>query len=148
MSTTPIAGITGTTPDTPARPVENPGAILDRDAFLKLLVAQLKYQDPSKPADASQMVAQSAQLTMVDRLNAIASTLDATAASNRWSLAGSLVGRDVTFVDEDGIERIEQVASARVDGDDVVLTAGAFAVPLAAVSAVHQAAVAPADWPA
>ena len=51
--------------------------MLDRDAFLKLLVAQLKYQDPTKPADASQMVAQSAQLTMVDRLNEIASQLTA-----------------------------------------------------------------------
>jgi flagellar basal-body rod modification protein FlgD len=138
MSTTPISEIGAATTDAPSRPVENPGALLDRDAFLKLLVAQLKYQDPSKPADASQMVAQSAQLTMVDKLNDIASTLEATATSNRWSLAGALVGKDVTFLDEDGVTRIEQVASVRVDGDDVVLTAGDFAVPLGAVSSVHQ----------
>ena len=138
MSTAPISGIGAITNEAPSKPVENPGALLDRNAFLKLLVAQLKYQDPSKPADASQMVAQSAQLTMVDKLNEIAGTLEATATSNRWSLAGALVGKDVTFLDEDGVTRIEQVASVRVDGDDVVLTAGEFAVPLGAVSSVHQ----------
>ncbi|MDJ0767463.1 MAG: flagellar hook capping FlgD N-terminal domain-containing protein [Ilumatobacter sp.] len=143
--TSPIApvGASPTTPEPPGQPVENPGALLDRDAFLKLLVAQLKYQDPTKPVDASQMVAQSAQLTMVDRLNEIASTLDATAASNRWSLAGGLVGKDVTFEDEDGTLRIERVTSVRVDGDDLVLSAGAFSVPLAAVESVHTAEVPP-----
>ena len=34
-----------------------------QDAFLKLLVAQLKYQDPSKPADSTQFMAQTAQFT-------------------------------------------------------------------------------------
>ena len=38
------------------------------DAFLKLLVAQLKYQDPSHPTDGTQMMAQTAQFQMVEKL--------------------------------------------------------------------------------
>ena len=32
------------------------------DTFLKLLVAQMKYQDPSKPADSTEMMAQTAHV--------------------------------------------------------------------------------------
>ena len=40
----------------------------DQDTFLKLLVAQLKYQDPSNPADSTQFLAQTAQFTQVEKL--------------------------------------------------------------------------------
>jgi flagellar basal-body rod modification protein FlgD len=123
-------------------PAANPGAVLDRDAFLKLLVAQLKYQDPTNPADTSQMVTQSAQLTMVDRMNDIATALEEAASSDRLSLAGSLVGRDVTFVEEGGGEVTARVASVRFDHGDLTLLAGGFVVPLAAITQVHAPALA------
>lgn len=127
-----------------ARPVENPGALLDRDAFLKLLVAQLKYQDPTKPVDASQMLAQSAQLTMVDRLNELANAFEAASALERLSLAGTIVGRDVSFVDADGSIRTGRVDAVRIDGDQVILAAGGHSVPFEAVASV----LAPAPGPA
>ena len=42
---------------------------VDKDMFLKLLVAQLKYQDPTKPADTTQFLAQTAQFTVVEKLS-------------------------------------------------------------------------------
>ena len=45
---------------------------MDKDTFLKLLVAQLKYQDPLSPADPQQFLAQSAQFTTVEKLEEIA----------------------------------------------------------------------------
>src|SRR6266705_6063419 len=48
------------------------GKELDKDAFLKLLVAQLKYQDPDKPADPTAFMAQTAQFTMIEKLDAMA----------------------------------------------------------------------------
>ncbi len=133
--------------------VENPGAVLDRDAFLKLLVAQLKYQDPTKPADSSQMLAQSAQLTMVDRLNEIAESFETAGTTQRLSLAGTLVGRDITFVGPDGHEQTATVSSARVEADGLVLVAGPYEVPYDAITAVlaptpavaTPAAAAPSD---
>jgi flagellar basal-body rod modification protein FlgD len=40
----------------------------DRETFLKLLVAQLKNQDPLAPQDGAQFVAQLAQFSALDQL--------------------------------------------------------------------------------
>src|SRR4051794_28280665 len=65
----------------------------DKDTFLKLLVAQLKYQDPSNPADATQFMSQTAQFTMVEKLDAL-STLDQKVLdASRMQSAASLIGR-------------------------------------------------------
>jgi flagellar basal-body rod modification protein FlgD len=130
-------------------PVENPGAVLDRDAFLKLLVAQLKYQDPTKPADTSQMLAQSAQLTMVDRLNDIADSLQAAESSDKLVLAGSLVGREIAFLAELGQQVTGRVESVRFENGELALSVGGLSVPLGAVSQVFAPALsAPALTPA
>jgi flagellar basal-body rod modification protein FlgD len=116
---------------------------LDKDAFLKLLVAQLKYQDPTKPADASAMVAQSAQLTMVERLDDIAAMMKESTSASRLSLAGALVGRDISFVDPDGYQVTARVDSARFDNGGLSLIAGTFSVPIGAVLAVQAPALTP-----
>jgi flagellar basal-body rod modification protein FlgD len=141
------SGASGTTNDQPTTNMNGPNAMLDRDAFLKLLVAQLKYQDPTKPADASAMVAQSAQLTMVDRLNEISTQLTSSAASQRLALASSVVGKEITFLDADSVSHTEVVTSARIDGDDLVLIAGDFQVPMSSITTVGgvPAAAAPAS---
>ncbi len=61
---------TGTSATDPAR-----SSTLDQDTFLKLLVAQLKYQDPSSPSDPTQFMSETAQFTVVQKLDAL-STLD------------------------------------------------------------------------
>lgn len=140
MSVDGINGVGGAGSGSAPRTVDNPGALLDRDAFLKLLVAQLKYQDPTKPADASQMLAQSAQLTMVDRLNEMAEAFNASASVERLTLAGTLVGKQVAFVGENGQMLSAKVQAVRLDGDELTLEAGGWSVPLGAVSAVLPAA--------
>ena len=69
---------------------------LDKDAFLKLLVAQLKYQNPMSPTDPSAFMAQSAQFAMVERLDEI-STAQSEASTWQKVIAGqSLIGQQVT----------------------------------------------------
>lgn len=55
-------------------PVPKPDG-LGRDAFLKLLVTQLQHQDPVKPKDDTEFIAQLAQFSSLDKLTAIESSV-------------------------------------------------------------------------
>jgi flagellar basal-body rod modification protein FlgD len=78
------------------------GGALGKDQFLKLLVAQMKNQDPLNPMDGTQMASQLAQFSSVEQLQAMNTTLTAqqTGQSNleqRLSENGALasVGKSV-----------------------------------------------------
>ncbi len=84
------------TPGTPAPPDQE----LDREAFLRLLVTQLRYQDPINPMDSREFAAQLAQFTTVEQLISINETLaaqtdayGALAQGIQNSVAAGLVGK-------------------------------------------------------
>jgi flagellar basal-body rod modification protein FlgD len=72
---------------------------LDYNAFLKLLIAQLKNQDPTKPTDPTQFVSQLASFSSVEQQVNTNSRLDSLLTQNWLSQAGSLVGRTIKSAD-------------------------------------------------
>ena len=69
-----------------------------QNRFLSLLVAQMKNQDPLNPLDNAQVTSQMAQLSTVQGIENMNSSLQAMAASlgaNQMSQAASLIGRTV-----------------------------------------------------
>jgi flagellar basal-body rod modification protein FlgD len=69
-----------------------------QDRFLKLLVAQMRNQDPLNPLDNAQVTSQLAQISTVsgiDRLNATLQTLAAGFAANQGLQAAGMIGRGV-----------------------------------------------------
>ena len=74
-----IAGIPSTIPTIPAAAKPHKTA-LDQSDFLALMSAQLKNQDPTKPVDNSEYVAQMAQFSTVSGIAQSNTTLDAIAA--------------------------------------------------------------------
>lgn len=69
---------------------------LTQTDFLKLLTTQLSYQDPSKPADTTQMVSQMAQISMVSgitQLNTTTSGMNDVVTSSQALMASGLVGQ-------------------------------------------------------
>lgn len=61
---------------------------MDKDAFLQLLVAQMKYQDPLEPTSNTEFVSQYAQFSQVEQMQNMSSTMD-------FARASSLVGKEV-----------------------------------------------------
>ena len=72
--------------------VGNDKAMLDKDGFLKMLVAQMTQQDPTSPMDAAQQTQQMASFTMVEQITNMAN-------ENAKTAAVAMVGRKVTYTD-------------------------------------------------
>ena len=96
-----VTGVTGTsgaaaTSSTPASSSSSAAGGLDKDAFLKLLVAQLKFQNPMSPSDPSAFMAQTAQFAMVERLEEISAAQSEAATWQRVVAGQGLIGQQVT----------------------------------------------------
>ncbi len=68
---------------------------LDQAAFLRLMTAQLKMQDPFKPLDSNDMVAQMAQFSTVAGIEEMNGSLKKLYENNRIGDASSWLGRNV-----------------------------------------------------
>ena len=119
-----------------------------KDMFLKLLVAQLKYQNPMEPVDSSQFMAQTAQFTMVEKLEAMAAQTDALVAGEASQRAAGLLGRQVSYVDDQGAAQTGVVTGTRFGSDGPVLVMGQKEISLGGVREVTLAPVAPTPAPA
>jgi len=73
-NTTGIAGIVnnlnGTsvsnTTSSSTKTASNPNAVLGKDSFMKLLLTELKYQDPTSPMDSAKILTQTSQLATLE----------------------------------------------------------------------------------
>lgn len=66
---------------------------LDKDAFLQLLVTQMRYQDPMNPGDSTEYMSQLAQYSALEATMNISSTLE---KGNALSLVGQYVIMNTT----------------------------------------------------
>src|SRR5881398_2763347 len=85
------------------------------DMFLKLLVAEMKYQDPSSPMSTSDMMAQTATLTQTQSLQQIATQNSQLLGMQRSLSAAALVGHDVTYTATDGSSQTGMVTAVSID---------------------------------
>jgi flagellar basal-body rod modification protein FlgD len=111
---------------------------LGKDDFMKLLVAQLRYQDPNSPADPSQFMAQTAQFTMVEKLGALADSQQQMVTAQLQFGASNLVGKTVSYTDADGKETTGVVTVAKFLGSNPTVHVGNTDVPLSSVKEVRS----------
>lgn len=72
-----------------AKESKKSGSTMDKEAFLKLLVAQMKYQDPLEPTSNTEFVSQYAQFSSLEQMQNMSATLE-------LSRASTLVGQTVS----------------------------------------------------
>ena len=141
--TTPITGPSGSVNDILKPPVVGGAAKPDamgKDTFLKLLVAQLKYQNPLSPTDGTEFMAQTAQFSVVEKLEDLAKQNAELLASNRSLGASALIGKQVVSAGLDGTDVVGTVTGVRLDAGGPVLLTGDTEVSLGSVKEVRPAA--------
>ncbi len=69
----------------------------DKDMFLKLLLAQMKYQDPMNPTDSAQYLSQMAQFTTVEKLQDMVDNTTSLLTASQMQSALNMVGATVEY---------------------------------------------------
>ena len=73
--------------------------LVDYDSFLKLLVTQMKNQDPTKPMESTDYVAQLATFSQVEQTVQTNSKIDQLMQVSLLGQADAIIGRTVTSAD-------------------------------------------------
>ena len=111
---------------------------MGRDTFLKLMVAQLRNQDPMNPQDSAEFLAQTAQFTSLEKLEQVALQSSQALAAQMAFGASTLAGKQVTYLAEDGVtETTGTVDSVRFTATGPVLAVGDAEVPISHVISVQ-----------
>jgi flagellar basal-body rod modification protein FlgD len=100
-------------------------AELDKDDFLKILITQLQYQDPTNPMQDKEFIAQMAQFSSLEQMTNMASSFGKLSSVLNSSEAQSLLGRKVEVMD--GENAIYGKVSQVVRGEfPLVMVNGSF----------------------
>ena len=116
----------GSTATTGAADKKN-AAFMGKEDFLKLLVAQLKNQDPSNAQDMEGMTQQMTQFSILEQLTNLAEATQASSVSLSRTHAIELLGKTVTYPGADGALVTGVVEYVDVTGARPTLTVGGVA---------------------
>ena len=101
-----------------AQSTEKPSGQLGKDDFLKLLVGQLRHQDPMNPMEDKDFMGQMAQFSQLEQMTNVASTLQNERAFN-------LIGREVSYNNkETGELKTGTVEKVSIEAGKTTLTIG------------------------
>jgi flagellar basal-body rod modification protein FlgD len=123
MDATSITSTGSPLPDTHAASGKN--AELGKDQFLKLFVAQLQHQDPMNPMQDQDFMGQMASFSTLEQVTNMAAANQAMAANLQLSQSVGLIGRTVTWTDDDDVPHtgvVEKVSQQ--DGKSVLTVSG------------------------
>ncbi len=100
---------------------------LGKDDFLKLFVAQLQHQDPMNPMQDGEFMGQMAQFSTLEQMTNVARANDRIAADLGMSRSLALLGKTVTYVDDQDVAHTGVVEKVVTEGGVAKLTIGGVA---------------------
>lgn len=109
---------------------------LDQDAFMKILVAQLRYQNPLSPQqDSTEMIAQLTQFSILEQLNNLGYQMESMVGSSMAGALGNMLGKEVSYMDDQGgIQTGIAEAVIFRDGLQILVVSGVEVFPEALTS--------------
>lgn len=135
--TTPIGAATAPQTQTGDSMLKALGG-MGSDGFMKLMIAQLQYQNPMEPTDTNEMMAQTATLAQVDAMQQLVQVQQRDLGLQQAVMAAGMLGNEVTATDADGLAVVGVVDGVRYTTDGPVLTVGDREVGLDAISEVRS----------
>jgi len=146
--TTGVSGTSGSTSSSSSTS-SSVSKSIDVNAFLKLLTAEMKYQDPLDPMSNTESMAQLAQFSALQQESALNTTMTSYVTKQEdtntsllsgiaTSQATNMIGKDIE-ASVDGSTVTGKVSGFTVTSDEgVVLTCGDKQVPLVDVYSVKE----------
>jgi flagellar basal-body rod modification protein FlgD len=117
-----VNSVTNARPKATDTTLNTPSPTVDYNAFLQLLIAQMKNQDPTSPTDMSQYMSQFAQMSSVEQAIQTNAKLDTLLSSTALSQAESLIGRTASFTSSDGQSTTGKITAVRIIQGGAVAT--------------------------
>ncbi|MCL4294736.1 MAG: hypothetical protein KJ077_03370 [Anaerolineae bacterium] len=127
-----------TTPETkPAKSSSAGMEGLGQEAFMTLLLAQMKNQDPLKPMEDKDFIAQLAQFNSLSQLTEMNKTIKELMASQTLAQGSALIGKTVSGLSGDGGTVTGLVSAVRLAGGQVTLDVDGHEMALDRVKSVQ-----------
>ncbi len=96
-------------------PTRQPQQNLGKDDFLKILITQLSYQDPTAPMEDKEFIAQMAQFSTLEQMTAMAKDFSKLTSMLMGNEASSALGKSVEIVE--GERTVQGVVQAVTRGE-------------------------------
>lgn len=136
MTIQPIASqpVTAAGEATQASAVRTPSQTMDANVFMSLLVTQLKNQNPSAPMDTNQMMSQTLQLSMMEKMTELTTNSKEGFSLQMRTAAAQLIGHSVGYTLADGTTGTGVASSVSYSGSVPSVTIGDLSVPLDSIT--------------
>jgi flagellar basal-body rod modification protein FlgD len=131
-----IVGASSTTPPVTGSTKTSGTQKLDGEMFLKLLVAQLRAQDPSSPMSTNDMMAQTTQLASMEQLTSLTSVNQENFSLQMRMAASGLIGKQVSYTGADGVAHAATATAVSFADSIPMMTIGGQSIRLDAISGV------------
>jgi flagellar basal-body rod modification protein FlgD len=82
---------------------KEPNQSMGKDDFLKILITQLSYQDPTAPMEDKEFIAQLAQFSTLDQMTSMAGDFSRLAQMLSGSQAAAALGKSVELMEGDEV---------------------------------------------
>lgn len=98
-----------------ARVVDDATQLTDqKDLFLKLMIAQLRNQDPTAPMDSKDMMASMTQMSQVEQMQNMTKAMETLSLAQGVNMVGNYVSYRYKLTDQDGNNVVDQVRYGQV----------------------------------
>ena len=111
---------------------------LGKEAFLKLLVTELRHQDPTSPMNDREFISQMAQFSSLEQMTNLNKSIQNLRRSSRSAEANSLLGKRVEALDSVTGRPVQGVVNGVIyRNNDIRLLVGKREVGLSDIHAVY-----------